>query len=95
MIKYGNALRIAHPSYILKRNDGLERITNSDSNIKGNHQFLQKHKPLMNKANLRNQAFWDIYAQGNRLTFVELVKQLFCGNVLMKFKYFIRSNFLK
>jgi len=95
MIKYGNALRIAHPSYILKRNDGLERITNSDSNIKGNHQFLQKHKPLMNKANLRNQDFWDIYAQGKRLTFIELGKLLFCGNVLMKLKYFIRSNFLK
>ena len=94
MAKYGQAKRIANPSYILSRDEGVERITNSERNIKGNHQFVEKHRSKMNRTNIVNQAFWDIYAQNIPMGFGLLLRQLTAGYGWLKFKYFIRVNFL-
>ncbi|MFK5985119.1 MAG: glycosyltransferase [Pseudomonadota bacterium] len=95
MICYGNSFRINHPSYVISRNDGIERITGSPNNIIGNHQFLNKHKERMNTRNLYNWAFFDIYAQQKPFGIKLLLQQLWAGNVMMKLKYFIRRNFIQ
>ena len=92
--KFGKAKRVNTPTYILSRDGDMERITTSDRNIKGNQQFLAKHKADMNRVNLLNQAFWDMYARQHKITFGELLNQLTAGYGWLKFKYFIRVNFL-
>ena len=92
--KFGAAKRISAASYNLSRDDGVERVTTSARNIKGNHQFVAKHRHLMNEVNITNQEFWDMYAQNKRLGFIELLKQLVAGYGWIKFKYFVRVNFL-
>jgi glycosyltransferase involved in cell wall biosynthesis len=94
MSKYGKAKRIANPSYILSRDEGIVRITNSERNIKGNHQFVAKHKDKMNRVNLDNQAFWDMYAQNKPMGIRLLLRQMRAGYAWIKLKYFIRINFL-
>lgn len=95
MIRFGVGLRINVPSYVLSRNEGLARITNSPANVTGNHQFMAKHRALMNAKNLKNQIFWDLYAQHKPLTIKALIPQLLAGNALMKLKYFIKINFMR
>jgi glycosyltransferase involved in cell wall biosynthesis len=95
MIRFGSALRINVPSYVLSRNEGVARITNSPANVTGNHQFMTKHRALMNEKNLKNQIFWDLYAQHKPLLIKELMPQLLAGNALMKFKYFIKINLMR
>ncbi len=92
MIHFGSALRINQPSYILSRENGVDRITDGSANILGNHQFLKKHRSIMNKKNLLNHAFWDIYAQNKSLKFKELLPQLCAGNWVMKLKYFMQKQ---
>ncbi len=92
--RFGKAKRISEPSYILSRDEGVERITTSERNIKGNHQFVAKHQHLMSDKNRTNQAFWDMYAQNKRLGLGGLIQQLLAGHGWIKLKYFIRINFL-
>jgi len=93
MIVYGPALRINPPSYILNRDKQTERITSSDRNVEGNHQFDAKYRSIMNTKNLRNRAFWDMYAQNEPFGIKELFQQICAGHVLIKLKYFIRIHF--
>jgi glycosyltransferase involved in cell wall biosynthesis len=94
MERFGDAKRINVPSYLLSREDGVERITTSERNIQGNHQFVEKHRANMSVSNLDNQAFWDMYAQQKPFGLVALLKQIWAGQVMIKLKYFIRINFL-
>ena len=94
MEKYGDAKRINTPSNILSRNAGVERITTTERNIRGNHQFVKKHRSRMTAKNLTNQSFWDMYAQNQKFGLVELVRQMLAGNALSKLKFFIRVHFL-
>lgn len=94
MEKFGNARRINPASYILSRDEGVERITTSERNIKGNQQFYQKHQDKMNWANRTNQEFWDMYARQSPFTLKALLRQLAAGLVGFKLRYFIRINFL-
>lgn len=94
MVQYGDALRISEPSYILSRNDGLERVTTSGRAVEGNRQFVAKHRHLMNSKNLTNHAFWQMYIQKQPFSVKALIGQLSAGYVLIKLKYFIRINFL-
>ncbi|MBU2870950.1 glycosyltransferase family 2 protein [Colwellia sp. E2M01] len=91
---YGCALRIAHPSYILNRYTDIERVTSSNSDIIGNHQFLAKHKRLMNTHNLINHEFRDLYARNAPYSFRTFISHLPAGYMLNKLKYYIRINFL-
>ncbi|MFT5453262.1 MAG: glycosyltransferase involved in cell wall biosynthesis [Enterobacterales bacterium] len=95
IIRYGSALRINVPSYVLSRIPGLKRLTNSEKNIIGHHQFLEKYRTLMSPKNLRNQAFRSMYAQNIPFGIIELMLQLWAGNMIAKLKYFIRVNFLR
>ena len=92
--KYGCALRIAHPSYILNRGGDIERVTSSNNDIIGNHQFLAKHKHMMNSHNLINHVFIDLYARNEPYAFKTFISHLLAGYKLNKLKYYIRSNFL-
>jgi glycosyltransferase involved in cell wall biosynthesis len=94
MEKFGDAKRINPPSYILSRNAGVERITTTERNICGNHQFVKKHQARMTAKNLANQSFWDMYAQNQKFGLGELVRQVLAGNALTKLKFFIRVHFL-
>ncbi len=94
MAKYGNAKRINPATYVLTREPGIERITNSKRNITGNQQFFAKHIDKMNWANRVNQEFWDMYAKQGPFGFTALIRQLCAGMVWLKLKYFIRINFL-
>jgi len=95
IIGYGSALRINEPSYVLNRTPSLERLTTGKQNIIGNHQFVEKHRALMSSKNLRNQAFWNMYAQNIPFGIIELMLQLWAGNMIVKLKYFIRIHFLR
>ncbi|WP_191321710.1 glycosyltransferase family A protein [Colwellia sp. C1TZA3] len=92
--RYGCALRIDHPTYILNRCRDIERVTSSDNNIIGNHQFLAKHKHKMNTHNLINHEFRDLYARDAPYAFKTFISHLPAGYILNKFKYYIRRNFL-
>lgn len=94
MEKYGDAKRINQATYVVSRDDGIERITTSDRNIKGNLQFVEKHKGKMNRANLLNQAFWDMYARQSAFSLKQLCQQMTAGLMMIKLRYFIRINFL-
>lgn len=93
--EYGCALRIANPSYILNRSREVVRITTSERDIKGNHQFLAKHKHKMSAQNLLNHEFRDIYARNDAYTFKKFLSHLAAGYIFNKFKYYVRINFLK
>ena len=90
---YGPAKRISDTSYVLSREDGVARITNSERNIEGNRQFFAKHQHLMNRANRLNQQFWDIYARNEKLSIWRLFNQLTAGLWWIKVKYYLRVNF--
>lgn len=90
---FGPAKRIADTSYVLSRDEGLERITNSARNIEGNEQFFAKHQHLMNRANRLNQQFWDLYARNGKLSIWRLFEQLTAGLCWFKVKYYLRVNF--
>jgi glycosyltransferase involved in cell wall biosynthesis len=91
--RYGKALRIAKPSYILSRNDGVERITTNKRAVEGNIQFLAKHRHLMDQNNITNQLFWQMYIQRKPFGLRALFAQLRAGYCWIKIKYFLRINF--
>ena len=90
---FGPAKRLADTSYVLSRDEGLERITNSARNIEGNEQFFAKHQHLMNRANRLNQQFWDLYARNEKISIWRLFEQLTAGLWWIKVKYYLRVNF--
>jgi len=92
---YGCALRIANPSYILNRSNEVVRITTSQRDVEGNHQFLAKHKHKMSTQNLINHEFRDLYARNAPYTFKTFISHLPAGYVINKLKYFVRRNFFK
>lgn len=94
MEKYGDAKRINAATYVLSRDEGVERITTSERNIKGNHQFFEKHRDKMTWANRVNQEFWDIYARQSAFGPWLLCRQLLAGLMMFKLRYFVRINFL-
>jgi glycosyltransferase involved in cell wall biosynthesis len=94
MVRYGAARRINPPTYVLSRSEAIERITTGNANVIGNHQFVSKHRAKMNTKNLYNQHFWDMYARNAPFGFIELLRQLWAGNIIVKLKYYVRINFL-
>jgi glycosyltransferase involved in cell wall biosynthesis len=93
IIDYGPGLRINEPSYVLNRCEGYERVTATDRDVIGNHQFLAKHRSIMSPVNLRNHVFRDINAQNKSLGLIELFRQIRAGYAMSKIKYFIRYHF--
>lgn len=89
---FGSAKRIPVATYVLTRDEGVQRVTATDRNIKGNHQFMAKHSHKMNWRNIKNQEFWDIYARNAKLTFPGLIIQFAAGHLLIKLKYYIKTQ---
>ncbi len=93
LIKYGNAYRIAMPSYIVNDTGSSERMIGNTSSVKGYLQYFDKHQHLMSKINIRNQKFMRIRRCREVLSIRELFKQIGSGHFYSKLRYFLSSNF--
>ncbi|MDO6444315.1 glycosyltransferase [Colwellia sp. 1_MG-2023] len=93
LIKYGEAFRIATPSYIVNDTGSSERMIGHTSSVEGYLQYFDKHQHLMSKTNINNQTFMRIRRRREVLSIKELVKQLGSGHFYSKLRYFLSSNF--
>lgn len=93
IIEFGQALRIAQPSYIINDTATTERMIGNPKSVEGYRQFMQKHQSLMSKSNIRNQAFMVLRRQRKVMPFSMLVSQMFTGHFMAKLRYFLSSNF--
>ncbi len=93
MINYGNAKRIAIPSYRINDNGSSQRMIHSSNGAQGYIQFLEKHGHLMSKANLANQRFMQVRRLRQPLSIIELCRQIGTGHFKSKIRYFLSSNF--
>jgi glycosyltransferase involved in cell wall biosynthesis len=90
---FGPAKRLAGASYIIHRDNKLERISSPVNWLKGHSQFMVKHDGYMSAKNQLNQEFRRIIAKRETLCFISLIKQLLAGLVKQKIRYFLSSNF--
>jgi glycosyltransferase involved in cell wall biosynthesis len=60
--RFGPALRIAEPSYVVTRDEGPVRISTSDAAARGARQYAEKHAALMNSSQRRSQRMIEIIA---------------------------------
>ena len=93
IIKYGNAFRIAAPSYIVNDTGSSERMIKGPDSVKGYYQYLEKHQHLMTETNKKNQKFMRIRRRLEVLSFGDLIHQIGSGHFYSKFRYFLSSNF--
>jgi glycosyltransferase involved in cell wall biosynthesis len=91
--KFGPAKRIVGTSYIIHRDESLERISSPSNWLKGHSQFVAKHGTYMSAKNKLNQEFRRIIAKREILNFFSFINQLQAGLVKQKFRYFLSSNF--
>lgn len=91
--QYGKAYRIAEPSYIINDTGSSERMIRGENSVKGYYQFLEKHKSLMDDANLKNQKFMRLRRRLDVMSFSELCNQIGSGKLISKTRYFLSSNF--
>lgn len=90
---FGNAKRVAGANYVIHRGDDIERLTKPDNWLKGNNQYITKHKREMSDKNIENQIFRQITVRRQRYEFSNLIKHLSSGLVKDKIRYFVSSNF--
>lgn len=93
IIEYGDARRIAVPSYILNDTGSSQRMTSDQKSIKGWYQYLEKHQHLMTDVNKKNQKFLRMRKRLEVLSFTELIHQIGSGHSYSKIRYFLSSNF--
>jgi glycosyltransferase involved in cell wall biosynthesis len=91
--KFGPAKRSAGASYIIHRDNNLERISSPVNWLKGHSQFMVKHGNYMSAKNKLNQEFRRMIAKRETLSFFAFIKQLQAGLVKQKIRYFLSSNF--
>jgi glycosyltransferase involved in cell wall biosynthesis len=91
--KFGSAKRLSGASYIIHRDEGLERISSPINWLKGHKQFMDKHGDGMSAKNKLNQEFRRIIAKRETLGVFSLIKQLQAGLIKQKWRYFLSSNF--
>ncbi|KVX03519.1 glycosyltransferase family 2 protein [Shewanella frigidimarina] len=92
IIQYGNAKRIDIPSYRINDNGTSQRMIHSTNGATGYVQYLEKHKHLMNDANIANQKFMQIRRLRQPLSVIELFRQIGTGHFKSKVRYFLSSN---
>lgn len=90
--QFGLAKRLDGASYIIHRGDDVERISAPTNWLKGHDQFMAKHGDSMTDKNKANQLFRRLIAQRQRLTVVELFKQVQAGLISQKIRYYLSSN---
>lgn len=93
ILTFGKAKRIAGSSYVIHRDDAVERITEPTNWLRGHQQYLDKHGHLMSHINKKNQLFRRLIAKRQVLSFFMLPAQLRAGLVSQKIRYFLSSNF--
>jgi glycosyltransferase involved in cell wall biosynthesis len=91
--KFGSAKRVAGTSYVIHRDENLERISAPTNWLKGHRQFMNKHGNSMSPKNKLNQEFRRLIAKRETLGPVSFIKQLRAGLLKQKLRYFLSSNF--
>lgn len=90
--EFGPAKRIEGALYVIHRDKGITRLTQSDNWLKGHNQFMAKHQKDMTEKNQTNQEFRRIIAQQQPLKLKFLYTQLKAGLMWQKCRYFLSSN---
>ncbi|WP_286233194.1 glycosyltransferase [Thalassotalea sediminis] len=93
MVKYGDAFRKGDATYIVNDTAATERMIGNPKSVQGYHQFMAKHKTLMNNKNIKNQEFMVLRRQRKPMPLTMLLTQLFAGHFKAKVRYFLSSNF--
>jgi len=91
--KFGSAKRLAGTSYVVHRDENLERISSPINWLNGHRQFMHKHENSMSEKNKQNQEFRRLIAKRETLGPVSFIKQLRAGLIKQKLRYFLSSNF--
>lgn len=93
IIEYGEAKRIASPTYVINDTGSSERMIAHPKSVKGYHQFNEKFAGLMTKGNKRNQAFMMLRRQGLKMPLIMLLSGIGDVHFMSKLRYFLSSNF--
>ena len=89
--RFGSALRLAEPSYVIHQSHESPRI--SQHGALGAQHFIEKHATLMNEAQLRSQGFELLALRGERLGLREAWELTHSRNALRPLRYWLTSNF--
>lgn len=95
IVEFGSAYRIDEATYIAHVGHEKERISTNKNKTRGYLQFFEKHKGLMSKRNITNQAFLRLVAEEQKLTSLGLFRQIIAGYPILKLRYFLSSRFRK
>ena len=94
IIRYGTALRIAGPSYIVHTSHDKPRITGNISNrLTGLRQFYDKYNGLMSKENSKCFAFLQHYNSEKKLSLADVIKFFSWSQKEQIIRYYFASNF--
>lgn len=90
--KFGKALKIPDANYCLETDHGGERISSSNTR---KHQgfllFVEKHKDKMSKEHLKSMNILELKVQGKPLSFIDMLKNINCGNYRSALSLFKKS----
>ena len=87
IIAYGEAFRIAEPTYIINDTNPAQRMTGNPKSVRGYEQFASKHGHLMNDKNIQNQEFMKIRRLKQRYSLALLMKHRKSGHFTDKLRY--------
>jgi glycosyltransferase involved in cell wall biosynthesis len=90
---YGDAYRIAKPTYIINDTGSSERMIGNPKSVQGYQQYLEKFQRLMTANNKKNQIFMRLRRERKIMTFSMLFNQLGSGHFSAKLRYYLSSNF--
>lgn len=93
IVRYGNAKRIAVPTYIINDSGTSVRMISNPKSVRGYHQYMNKYGHLMSAENIKNQEFMVLRRLGKPMTLVMLLSQIGSGFFINKLRYYLSSNF--
>lgn len=85
--RFGPALRLATPSYVMRTTASKQRITHSSRFAEGARQYTAKHGAKMNSAQLRSQRLVQKITAQRKLTWSDLVNSLALGSAGLFLRY--------
>ena len=88
--RYGPALRIAEPTYVMRVEPGTERI--SRRGAEGARRFIEKHRALMSPAQLASQQLELFMLEQRRMGLGDAAGFLTRGTWQRALRYFVTSN---
>jgi len=93
IIQFGNAYRIAVPTYVINDTGSSERMIGNPNSVKGYDQYLAKFSHYMSDKNKKNQFFMRVRRERIVMTLSMLINQIGTGHFKSKLKYYLSSNF--